>query len=87
VISLFSSGDFMRVTIKPGPSRSYLGAVGLLMGLVVNDQGTIRAIVNGEEGVIGRVDLEDIVSDFVYNVEKDQFEDRSAVVIDEVVPE
>jgi hypothetical protein len=77
VISLFSTGDFMRVSIKPGPYRDAYGAVGLLMG--VSESGTdLYGIVNGAEGDMGMVPLTEMVSDFIYDVDKDRFIDQSA---------
>ena len=77
MISLFSTGDFIRVSLKEGPYRDTYGAVALLMGVAVVED-TLVGMVNGSDGDIGLVSLNDIVSDFIYDVEKNRFVDRSA---------
>jgi hypothetical protein len=83
VISLFSTGDFIRVSLKEGPFRAVFGAVSLLMGVAIVDDHPM-GIVNGSDGDMGLVPLDDIASDFIYDVEKDRFIDRSAIEQEDV---
>ena len=79
MISLFATGDFVRVSIKPGVYRDALGFVGLLMGVDVDSNRTL-GLINGEDGQIAFCDINDLTTDFIYDVEKDRFVDRGAEV-------
>lgn len=82
MISLFATGDFVRVSITQ--DWYDLGRVGLLMGyaLVPSTKETgafnLYGIVNGERGETGLVAAADMLLDFIYDVERDRFVDRSA---------
>ena len=49
MISLFGTGDFVRVDIL-NPDLYEIGRVGLLMGFVIND-GKIQGLVSGQDGL------------------------------------
>ena len=82
MISMFSTGDFIRVEITE--SWYGLGRVGMLMGFALmpsrEETGAhhLVGIVSGQEGNIGIVATEHIISDHIYDAEKDYFVDKSA---------
>jgi len=81
MISMFATGDFIRVSV---PDWYSIGRTGLLMGFALMPSQTetgvhhLVAIVNGEDGDIALVGTEELKTDFVYDVEQDRFIDRSA---------
>lgn len=81
MISMFATGDFVRVNL---PDWYEIGRNGLLMGfaLVPSREETgihhLMCLVNGEDGEVALVAANDIKTDFIYEVEKDRFIDRSA---------
>jgi len=83
MISVFGTGDFIRVEIKQ--DWYGLGRVGLLAGFVLmpsqKETGVhhLMGIVSGQDGDIGLVAVEDMTSDHRYDAEKDRFVDISAV--------
>lgn len=81
MISMFATGDFIRVSL---PAWYEFGGVGLLMGFALvpsqREEGVhhLMAIVNGQNGDVGLVATSDLKTDFIYDAEKDRFIDRSA---------
>ena len=79
MISLFATGDFIRVRVTE--DHYGLGRECLLMGFFAKthkDMTHLFGIVNGQDGQIVFVDANDLVSDFVYDVDKDRFVDAHA---------
>lgn len=73
MISLFATGDFLRVEVPNWTGNS----VGLLIGIAIGESSA--ALVIGEDGHIITVPLEDVICDIRYDHEKDRFFDSSMV--------
>lgn len=89
MISLFATGDFIRVRVTE--DHYEIGRECLLMGFFAKtheDVTHLFGIVNGQDGQIAFVDANDLVSDFVYDVDKDRFVDAHALDVsgDDEVP-
>lgn len=77
---MFGTGDFVRVEIANPTLWGF--RLGLLMGVALSkrDDGTfdVVGLVNDEEGAIHSVPVDQFITDYIYDVERDKFVDRSA---------
>lgn len=79
---MFATGDFVRAEITPGPFRDTIGSPVLVMGFSLSKASDgmhdVVGLVCGPEGNLGAVPATDLSVDYIYDVEKDMFVDRSA---------
>ena len=83
MISLFATGDFIRVRVTEewyGVGRECL-LVGFLLIPSQTESGThtLYGLINGQDGNFVLVAASDFISDFVYDVDKDRFVDAHAL--------